>query len=163
MLPYSGSSPRLRGTRPCRRLRQGLGPVHPRACGERCQLSARLRSENGSSPRLRGTLGAGKPNLSKGRFIPAPAGNADQISSSKSVCTVHPRACGERRTAGGCRSMNAGSSPRLRGTHGLGLSRVGTSRFIPAPAGNARMAWRRLTATPVHPRACGERDRNVVH
>ena len=93
-----GSSPRLRGTpigfeeeqivrrfipAPAGNARRGaleLGEraVHPRACGERSVCWFSRASRSGSSPRLRGTRrpAAGAPML--GRFIPAPAGNAER-------------------------------------------------------------------------------------
>ncbi len=69
---------------------------------------------------------------------------------------VHPRACGEHRSAGSSAGKSGGSSPRLRGTRPVRLEKVthaGSSprlrgtpgrlrflrplvRFIPAPAGN---------------------------
>jgi hypothetical protein len=54
--------------------------------------------------------------------------------------------------------IEAGSSPRLRGTLDARSDAGSTVRFIPAPAGNAcqRYGWR--TRHPVHPRACGERQ-----
>ncbi len=91
----SGSSPRMRGTRPCRDERPPMvrfipahagntasadsfevsAAVHPRACGEHivkaCADSARI----GSSPRMRGTRHDGGEAEKCGRFIPAHAGN----------------------------------------------------------------------------------------
>ena len=71
----TGSSPRLRGTLPLylwrfvarrfipapagnalRRIDSSrLTPVHPRACGERCNEKREVLEKLGSSPRLRGT------------------------------------------------------------------------------------------------------------
>ncbi len=92
---YTGSSPRMRGTRVrclddghavrfipahagnTRRMRGRLGvkPVHPRACGEHSHWSLSCSLLIGSSPRMRGTLHA--------RVAPIFA------------VAVHPRACGE--------------------------------------------------------------------
>ena len=133
-----GSSPRLRGTLIVR-FRNGsllrfipapagnaathpntniARSVHPRACGERAHPAAPRPSFRGSSPRLRGTQ---RPDVCQRicrRFIPAPAGNADETLRAGLAVAVHPRACGERRRV--CGPVIAGE------------------RFIPAPAGNAQ-------------------------
>ena len=112
---------------------------------------------NGSSPRLRGTLCRRRIPGTALRFIPAPAGNALNCCVSTCATTVHPRACGERRTSSARAALASGSSPRPRGTHEETHELVVSGRFIPAPAGNAR-AWRKWAPTcAVHPRACGER------
>ena len=135
-MTLSGSSPRMRGTR----LRQFVAEqgerfipahagntsasrsawraptVHPRACGEHAIFSASGKSASGSSPRMRGTHSRApmpKPYI---RFIPAHAGNTLLRCGILPSNTVHPRACGEhwdrpRGLIGG-----AGSSPRMRGT-----------------------------------------------
>ena len=75
--------------------------------------------------------------------------------------TVHPRACGERVRQARCPIAGTGSSPRLRGTLRRTSRGACASRFIPAPAGNARPACWPTSATTVHPRACGERNESV--
>ena len=157
----------------------------------------------GSSPRMRGTLPlpgqswstirfipahAGNssihPHYPMGRFIPAHAGNSSSIISLSKVTTVHPRACGELIAGPDYSvlsstqdSMESGSSPRMRGTHGDRLRLANSQRFIPAHAGNSATAVTylelldgsspRMRGTPhprsrlrrpdsVHPRACGE-------
>ena len=174
---HGGSSPRLRGTvlQPCRLDRQdrfipapaGNGrpslltaltrAVHPRACGERAREKWGARADAGSSPRLRGTAPrAGRlcPGL---RFIPAPAGNGSDQHAVFEAASVHPRACGERRSSASALARTAGSSPRLRGT---GLRKSTSERvgwFIPAPAGNGLPRRGERSHAAVHPRACGER------
>ncbi len=49
-----------------------------------------------------------------------------------------------------------GSSPRVRGTDAPRIRVYGRNRFIPARAGNSRIAGRQNWLTAVHPRACGE-------
>ena len=132
-------------------------PVHPRACGERLSDRSQEALRAGSSPRLRGTLRRRILRLARGRFIPAPAGNAICRSISATSLAVHPRACGERGSRLGGRQPSAGSSPRLRGTRETDGPHHRRDRFIPAPAGNARRGRRASPPSPVHPRACGER------
>ena len=94
-LSASGSSPRMRGTQPCGRLRlrrrrfipayAGNTPnahrncclcaVHPRVCGEHVVVGCALFREHGSSPRMRGTRRGRLRSVSRARFIPAYAGN----------------------------------------------------------------------------------------
>ena len=50
----------------------------------------------------------------------------------------------------------SGSSPRLRGTYADLNQQHERTRFIPAPAGNIKVAADALRLNPVHPRACGE-------
>jgi len=172
-----GSSPRLRGTRwpdhasrscgrfipaPAGNAQDGpavpaVEAVHPRACGERRPLICATLTERGSSPRLRGTRGEVRLVLAEGRFIPAPAGNALHHSSRRFAISVHPRACGERRTVQRSVWLSIGSSPRLRGTRGWPCSWPTQWRFIPAPAGNAFPRTVTPGSLAVHPRACGER------
>jgi len=132
----AGSSPRLRGTPRFFAIHRGQGrfipapagnaraggmrsggrSVHPRACGERRKTRAILNTPNGSSPRLRGTRWPARPSSCKGRFIPAPAGNASRLKVTAMDLAVHPRACGERLNAASRAPWPTGSSPRLRGT-----------------------------------------------
>ncbi len=131
--------------------------VHPRASGERANDGETARTYSGSSPRQRGTHNGPRLRQGRFRFIPAPAGNARPLQTRAWRPAVHPRASGERRHGDGRDGFRAGSSPRQRGT----LLKIGVlsvaSRFIPAPAGNARCPMGRLRSTTVHPRASGER------
>ena len=174
-----GSSPRLRGTLVCTPMcvwkerfipapagnacgtpaRKATAPVHPRACGERENRKQPMGCERGSSPRLRGTHPGSLDGRMIGRFIPAPAGNANQRSRIKRQRAVHPRACGERSSVRAISRRMLGSSPRLRGTRVLEAQLVARARFIPAPAGNAGSLHRYERFRTVHPRACGERTK----
>ena len=173
---WVGSSPRLRGTghtgdqrgaferfipapagnRPARRHKTSGATVHPRACGEQMPDSVCRTSVNGSSPRLRGTVFLSVGRYRDTRFIPAPAGNSDEARSFFLRNPVHPRACGEQRSARRTPNHETGSSPRLRGTELEHGSRADRLRFIPAPAGNSVSRSHRYLEASVHPRACGE-------
>ena len=52
---------------------------------------------------------------------------------------------------------DAGSSPRVRGTHLSNPMALPGPRFIPAGAGNARTSRCTCRTAAVHPRGCGER------
>ena len=69
---------------------------------------------------------------------------------------VHPRVCGEHDIARIRRMLEAGSSPRVRGTSIQSRCMNSDSRFIPACAGNMRCVPRIARLPPVHPRVCGE-------
>ncbi len=133
----TGSSPRVRGTRPritvdwardrfipacagnaAALLQTSLmNSVHPRVCGERLDMLNQERRWHGSSPRVRGTLTEFPFPLMVGRFIPACAGNAAFMLARMFARSVHPRVCGER------------AFRRYPGRP--------AGRFIPACAGNA--------------------------
>ena len=174
-----GSSPRGRGTRRSRDVRDGERrfiparagnarpagppdrprPVHPRAGGERENGPENLVFRAGSSPRGRGTHRARAMGHVHLRFIPARAGNAARRTSAASGSPVHPRAGGERRPRARRWTATGGSSPRGRGTHPLHPARRRRLRFIPARAGNASSPPTAGRTRPVHPRAGGERTR----
>ena len=112
---------------------------------------------SGSSPRGRGTRWGSDAFRWGPRFIPARAGNAPTSMNHLCQSPVHPRAGGERATAGPSRCHRGGSSPRGRGTRRGTRASSGSCRFIPARAGNAPTAAVALDDSSVHPRAGGER------
>ncbi len=132
--------------------------VHPRVCGERRTAGKHRPLPDGSSPRVRGTACPSRLGAAARRFIPACAGNGPAPVRCTVSQTVHPRVCGERRTAGKHRPLPDGSSPRVRGT--ACPSRLGAAarRFIPACAGNGPAPVRCTVSQTVHPRVCGERS-----
>ena len=111
----SGSSPRMRGTRPvprprpepsrfipayagntsCRTASCVHASVHPRVCGEHVRAVTGLRVTAGSSPRMRGTRHARRITDGRLRFIPAYAGNTYCYGRIATRFAVHPRVCGE--------------------------------------------------------------------
>ena len=90
------------------------------------------------------------------RFIPAHAGNSQDACRVSRCIAVHPRACGEQAIQVETWIGISGSSPRMRGTGGARVDRVGKGRFIPAHAGNRFGQWSPDDQEAVHPRACGE-------
>ena len=174
--PVSGSSPRMRGTRPssgtdppaCRFIpayagntsrgcqNVSLNAVHPRVCGEHTRPMDRTQKRYGSSPRMRGTP---SPKLDQGvgnRFIPAYAGNTPIDISQLGHSPVHPRVCGEHNASRLFERSRGGSSPRMRGTPFSSKGITALLRFIPAYAGNTFVAICSAVPPPVHPRVCGE-------
>ena len=132
--------------------------VHPRVCGEQLTRLGVLWRCAGSSPRVRGTAHASRCTVAMRRFIPACAGNRIPARNRSSVAPVHPRVCGEQRTAPDAMKFTSGSSPRVRGTGVVVVAVHGVSRFIPACAGNSALATLLMRDPSVHPRVCGEQE-----
>ena len=110
----------------------------------------------GSPPRLRETHTMGKPDISKVRITPAPAGNTSRHFPCITNKQDHPRACGKHFWGGFTSPLVIGSPPRLRETL-LPLSIfLSNYRITPAPAGNTKTACSRYLRYWDHPRACGK-------
>ena len=173
-----GSSPRMRGThteelfRLFRKrfipahagntrfadLQRLHPPVHPRACGEHNACSQPSLIRPGSSPRMRGTRHHAILSMIDMRFIPAHAGNTSAVPYTRSLSSVHPRACGEHFEQIELTATIIGSSPRMRGTRARNPSSRLPNGFIPAHAGNTSSTLHMICGDSVHPRACGEHD-----
>ncbi|MCP1633762.1 hypothetical protein J2T35_002212 [Kerstersia gyiorum] len=115
-------------------------PVHPRMRGEHVMHARVCERVAGSSPHARGTHLVFFLFSSKGRFIPACAGNTSRSRSCLRLCTVHPRMRGEHVLAQVRSGARYGSSPHARGTQRLRQRQRIRSRFIPACAGNTMLA-----------------------
>ena len=90
------------------------------------------------------------------RFIPAGAGNSDQVDCLRRDTAVHPRGGGELSSGGNGQNRLTGSSPRGRGTPTDGMNRQHSTRFIPAGAGNSSSLSAAVAMCAVHPRGGGE-------
>ena len=194
-VPITGSSPRVWGTLGSDRQWPGClrfipacvgnspwcwwdcwaGAVHPRVCGELPIGGVHVAVFDGSSPRVWGTHIRKRPRGQYARFIPACVGNSHQETPPWSICSVHPRVCGELTVDITVRAVVDGSSPRvweLRIEDIVDVQQSGSSprvwgtqtsrpvdwrahRFIPACVGNSMHS---LAAQyhSVHPRVCGE-------
>ena len=136
--------------------RAPIQPVHPRVCGEQALDCHAARRSAGSSPRVRGTGSAHMLRQQGSRFIPACAGNRGFMASVGAAIPVHPRVCGEQFIQSVLAEGGSGSSPRVRGTVFICLSRTARRRFIPACAGNSPAINSASVPLSVHPRVCGE-------
>ncbi len=110
----------------------------------------------GSSPRARGTVAGLSLHSRSLRFIPAGAGNRLASTPNRGANTVHPRGRGEQEHRKLSIILDAGSSPRARGTALKGKDYSLTYRFIPAGAGNRSGMTGPAPWRPVHPRGRGE-------
>ena len=151
-----GSSPRVRGTRfsgvghdravgiipACAgntefcMLNWGMGGDHPRVCGEHRTLLPTRSDTAGSSPRVRGTPSHPIHERRWSGIIPACAGNTISPESTSCWSWDHPRVCGEHVALVAPALVQAGSSPRVRGTPERRRRRKRRHGIIPACAGN---------------------------
>ena len=90
-------------------------------CGENLQSRISDAVTSGSSPRVRGKLSYGGQEDERQRLIPACAGKTRQPCGSGLVVAAHPRVCGENMFLPKGMYIDEGSSPRVRGKHGLVL------------------------------------------
>ena len=177
-LPLHGSSPRVRGTYfrhlipkseyrfipacagniPHLSSHSDAVTVHPRVCGEHEPVHVAPSLTPGSSPRVRGTCCRRYGSYSKGRFIPACAGNILAAVMAPRYSAVHPRVCGEHEPVHVAPDLTPGSSPRVRGTLCPRVIVCRDYRFIPACAGNIPRCHPWAGRAPVHPRVCGEHE-----
>ena len=115
IISFTGSSPRVWGTRQnrenryrlCRFIPTRVGnsrdrpydgqphTVHPHACGELSIMALIPAQKAGSSPRVWGTLQNLPPSDGLIRFIPTRVGNSFSITTLNPSISVHPHACGE--------------------------------------------------------------------
>ena len=133
---------------------------HPRARGEHQDETYTSATRCGSSPRTRGTQSEDDQGNDQPRIIPAHAGNTDILRPQSVPRADHPRARGEHPCARFQGVSFFGSSPRTRGTLGVGGAGGKGVDIIPAHAGNTPSNFRCLDGSADHPRARGEhRDR----
>ena len=175
-----GSSPRMRGTLVFAELQdavQGLIPAHagnttrllprsaaprahPRACGEHSEATRIRPLPRGSSPRMRGTLQRESVVDYTAGLIPAHAGNTRIRGFRCGSRWAHPRACGEHSLSDQQVMLDAGSSPRMRGTLPAAHLDGVFAGLIPAHAGNTFAKTSADQTAKAHPRACGEHPGN---
>ena len=108
---------------------------HPRGCGAHPREFEELSPGEGSSPRVRGSQRLVKAGHILDGIIPAGAGLTEFARLSGLSKGDHPRGCGAHQQNDATHGAMLGSSPRVRGSHGVrdrGLARTG---IIPAGAG----------------------------
>ena len=171
-----GPSPRVRGSRcpapSCWRARGSIPAcagkpsppchercslrVHPRVCGEARSKPSSVSRVMGPSPRVRGSPRGtgGGPGCSGS--IPACAGKPSPADAAPTAAWVHPRVCGEALKAKADAEMEAGPSPRVRGSHDEQAGDHRGTGSIPACAGKPQAELGGVGVGRVHPRVCGE-------
>ncbi len=111
---------------------------------------------------MRGTHGTRHHIQSSQRIIPADAENTSPVRRGVGLKWDHPRECGEHHPVRAQSGMDAGSSPRMRGTHLLPFVHYHRHWIIPADAGNTRRIAPHRRRPRDHPRGCGEHSRNPL-
>ena len=96
----------------------------------------------------------------RGRIIPAHAGQTVVLPLKSPFTTDHPRACGANNHAIRSNRQDSGSSPRMRGKLAQLLLTIDTRRIIPAHAGQTTRPTPAMMPSTDHPRACGA---NAIH
>ena len=110
----------------------------------------------GSSPHARGTRSIRRTGMSRGRIIPACAGNTAEVRRRNVRARDHPRMRGEHLQVHHVSEYATGSSPHARGTLDWDIKPDGLPGIIPACAGNTRFGADRRIARRDHPRMRGE-------
>ena len=90
------------------------------------------------------------------RLIPACAGKTAWAGGRCGAGRAHPRVCGENGSFLPVTVRVGGSSPRVRGKQTGVRERAQTRGLIPACAGKTARGRRGDSASPAHPRVCGE-------
>ena len=109
----------------------------------------------GLSPRVRGSLTLGMHGMLSARSIPASAGQPRPPRLQLPPPRVYPRECGAALLIQRMRTMVAGLSPRVRGSHPSGDTHAPGDGSIPASAGQPIRRSPGGRRAGVYPRECG--------
>ena len=90
------------------------------------------------------------------RLIPACAGKTSEQMPKQRCDGAHPRVCGENNSRKMAPNPSGGSSPRVRGKHGLKRHVLKRHGLIPACAGKTACHLVCQLHVRAHPRVCGE-------
>ena len=110
----------------------------------------------GSSPRMRGAHLTILFRVNVQRIIPAYAGSTNHYRQQTEDFRDHPRVCGEHFSHTLRLWSVSGSSPRMRGAHGLVGFLLCLLGIIPAYAGSTVRNTVISYLDKDHPRVCGE-------
>ena len=130
---------------------------HPRVCGEKSRIAARIRSFLGSPPRMRGKVTKIRYTIAGCWITPAYAGKRDADPRPQCPPEDHPRVCGEKQRDLCGSAVGIGSPPRMRGKGGGGAAGGGSGRITPAYAGKSKRGTYTYMNAEDHPRVCGEK------
>ena len=131
-------------------------PAHPRVCGENLVIPTHRKAHAGSSPRMRGKPDWRGETAAPVGLIPAYAGKTSETDESGVERRAHPRVCGENLPPPYTLTLEAGSSPRMRGKPRVRSASLSSEGLIPAYAGKTLSMPRWMRVQRAHPRVCGE-------
>ena len=152
----NGIIPACAGSTQVRLRRRPWTEDHPRMCGEHRSGFNALFFLTGSSPHVRGARKDSPLRRCHSGIIPACAGSTLTLAVSRSRARDHPRMCGEHSFPRACAPWSTGSSPHVRGAHGIHPQNLPTLGIIPACAGSTLSVYTPVKLTRDHPRMCGE-------
>ena len=130
---------------------------HPRVCGEKWPLFARIASAIGSPPRVRGKELETLKAAEKQGITPACAGKSRSGRPRELHRRDHPRVCGEKFSYEWGSRGRKGSPPRVRGKACCMTQRQRRIRITPACAGKSISTLFPACDGQDHPRVCGEK------
>ena len=131
---------------------------HPRRCGAHACTGWQTLFAWGSSPRVRGTQSCIPSPCGAIGIIPAGAGHTETNYGWASRDGDHPRGCGAHIGFDKLIYFSEGSSPRVRGTLALIVSRHKIIGIIPAGAGHTCTTNNQCFGDGDHPRGCGAHE-----
>ena len=151
---YAGKTPKAASS-------ISMNSEHPRVCGENYLTDADTMRPDGTSPRMRGKQRFPFEFKNIERNIPAYAGKTLSPELAPINAAEHPRVCGENHRTSFRYHASGGTSPRMRGKHGVVFGFGRHQRNIPAYAGKTH-GWCPMFLPPSeHPRVCGENLSNT--
>ena len=129
--------------------------VYPRVCGGTEMTDGLFSLDRGLSPRVRGNPVSPPPCVLAARSIPACAGEPFADSILYLCGEVYPRVCGGTNYTTASRQGEPGLSPRVRGNRHHKPDLPGSTRSIPACAGEPTCSGPVPVSSRVYPRVCG--------
>ena len=135
--------------------------VHPHACGENDRVLSNGFRGHGPPPRVWGKLLTSCGSLDLRRSTPTRVGKTSLPSSSKSILSVHPHACGENRGRVMRYVSKYGPPPRVWGKRIGRFWKRQRGRSTPTRVGKTFRARTRRARAEVHPHACGENEPKI--
>ena len=111
---------------------------------------------------MRGKPCPGRRRSEYRRITPADAGKTDGGGMTMTAKEDHPRGCGENDIYVGCKIVNIGSPPRMRGKRKSLFANSHGSRITPADAGKTGVPNAFSQHKKDHPRGCGENGHSPV-
>ena len=110
----------------------------------------------GTSPRVWGQALRVEGGRAHQRYIPSRVGTGPVSLTPTVTVPVHPHACGDRPGVVDADRHRAGTSPRVWGQDVVFWLYPEGSRYIPTRVGTGLWSDPRI---PVHPHACGDREK----
>ena len=115
-----------------------LNQIQPRVCGDYAQSSRPRWEADDTTPRVRGLPDVIRREVDDARYNPACAGTTDANFLNGNHSPIQPRVCGDYITPVRAKSINADTTPRVRGLLVSEFLLMLILRYNPACAGTTR-------------------------